>query len=350
MDPLTHTLVGANLASTRLGERTRLAAAATVIGANLPDIDAILYFTGQQDLALGFRRGWTHGVLAIAVLPLILTGLLLLYDRLRPDPRRPVNARWLLILSFVSVLTHPALDWLNNYGMRWLMPFRGTWYYGDSVYIMDPWLWLVLGGGWLAGRRPTPRVVGGLAVIVALLVWFVAQRSAAYVGVVVAVGVVLFAALLWRPRHSFAGPALAAAFLYIAARLLIHAATVVDVRADIAEAAGVPVSRLMVSPHPLDPRRWEVVAQTGNVYLYGRYRWGSGGLQLADDRIPVPRDTPAWREARSDPSLRGFMTWVRFPAYDLEPRPNGKPIVRVYDVRYAVRQRTGFGTATATPR
>ena len=33
MDPLTHTLVGANLASTRLGGKTRLAAAALVIGA-----------------------------------------------------------------------------------------------------------------------------------------------------------------------------------------------------------------------------------------------------------------------------------------------------------------------------
>ena len=73
MDPLTHTLVGANLASTRLGEKTRLATAALVIGANIPDVDAILYFTNQQDLALGFRRGWTHGVLALFVLPFVLT-------------------------------------------------------------------------------------------------------------------------------------------------------------------------------------------------------------------------------------------------------------------------------------
>ena len=62
MDPLTHTLLGANLASTRLRDTTRLAAAALVIGANLPDVDSILYFIGHDDLALGFRRGWTHGV------------------------------------------------------------------------------------------------------------------------------------------------------------------------------------------------------------------------------------------------------------------------------------------------
>ena len=50
MDPLTHTLVGANLASTRLGGKTRLAGAALIIGANLPDVDSILYFTGHSEL------------------------------------------------------------------------------------------------------------------------------------------------------------------------------------------------------------------------------------------------------------------------------------------------------------
>ena len=68
MDPLTHTLLGANLAATRLGATTRLAGAALVIGANLPDVDAVTYFLGD-DAALGLRRGWTHGVLALAVLP-----------------------------------------------------------------------------------------------------------------------------------------------------------------------------------------------------------------------------------------------------------------------------------------
>ncbi|HUF17654.1 MAG TPA: metal-dependent hydrolase, partial [Thermoanaerobaculia bacterium] len=148
MDPLAHTLAGANLAATRLGDRTRLATAALVIGANAPDIDAVLYFI-DGDLALGFRRGWTHGVLALLILPLILTGLLLLYDRLRPDQERRADPRWLLGLSALAILTHPTLDWLNTYGMRWLMPFRPTWFYGDSVNIMDPWIWLILGGGWL---------------------------------------------------------------------------------------------------------------------------------------------------------------------------------------------------------
>ncbi|HEX6177712.1 MAG TPA: metal-dependent hydrolase, partial [Thermoanaerobaculia bacterium] len=119
MDPLTHTLVGANLASTRLGRTTSLATAALVAGANLPDVDSILYFTGHSDLALGFRRGWTHGILALVVLPLVQTALLIAYARWR---KIAISPRWLLVLSFVAILTHPFLDWLNNYGMRWLMP------------------------------------------------------------------------------------------------------------------------------------------------------------------------------------------------------------------------------------
>ena len=81
MDPLTHTLVGASLAQTRFG-RVRLGTATCVIGANLPDIDAASYFLGS-DLALGFRRGWTHGVLAMAVLPPLLAWVMHQVDRVR---------------------------------------------------------------------------------------------------------------------------------------------------------------------------------------------------------------------------------------------------------------------------
>lgn len=330
MDPLTHTLVGANLAATRLGGKTRLAAAACVVGANLPDVDAILYFTGHEDLALGFRRGWTHGVLALVVLPFVQAGILKLIDR-------RASFKWLLGLSALSILTHPALDWLNNYGMRWLMPFRGTWFYGDSVYIMDPWLWLILGVGWLANRQPTRWLIGAWLFFTGAIVWVVARRSAAYVAIVAVVAVVLLLALLWRARRSYAAAALVAAALYIGGRLAIHAATAMQVRAEVAG-----VERLMVAPHPLDPTRWDVVAETGDVYRYGRYSWLDRRLRLDDHRIPVAQDSPEWREAREDPSIRGFMNWVRFPWYEVVPDPRGKRVL-VHDARYAVRRRPGGG-------
>lgn len=337
MDPLTHTLVGANLAATRLGEKTRLATAAFVLGANLPDIDSWYYFTGQSDFALGFRRGWTHGVLALLVLPILQTALLLLYARLRPDPNRPVHARWLLLLSAIGILTHPFLDWLNNYGMRWLMPFRGTWFYGDSVYIMDPWLWLILGCGWLAGKRPSASLIALWLIFTALLVWVVSGRAPEYVPLVIVVALIQLAALFWRAPRSLATIALAIAFSYIGARLTIHALTASEVRQQLPG-----VQRLMVSPHPIDPRRWDVVAQMPDVYRFGRYTWATRTLTLAEDRLPLPRPSREWEIARQDPSIRGFMTWVRFPWYEIERTP-GVTRVLIHDARYATRRRPGGG-------
>ena len=148
MDPLAHTLVGATLAQTRLREGTgAMALAAGVLAANAPDVDAVTMFV-SRDLSLGFRRGWTHGVLAMAVLPLVLTAALLVLDRLwaRWRGRGPAaRAGPLLRLTAAGVWSHPLLDWLNTYGVRFLMPFDGTWFYGDALFIIDPWVWLMAG-------------------------------------------------------------------------------------------------------------------------------------------------------------------------------------------------------------
>ncbi len=333
MDPLTHTLLGATLASTRLRDTTRLATAALVIGANLPDVDSIFYFTGQEDLALGFRRGWTHGILALVILPFLQTALLLAYARLT---RKPVHAGALLGLSALAILTHPFLDWLNNYGLRWLMPFDGRWFYGDSVYIMDPWLWLILGAGWLAPRRATRVTVAILAACTLLLVYVVGQRSPQYLPIVPAVALILFLALLWKPRVPWiATAALVLAFAYIGARLTIHELT----EARLARMLG--TTEVMASPHPIDPLRWFVVARTGDVYRYGRFTWRDG-LRLNPNRLPVPKPSPEYELAQRDPSIRGFVSWVRFPWYEIERTP-AQTRVLIHDARYAVRRQPGGG-------
>ena len=134
MDPITHTLVGASLAETRLKHLTPLAAVTLILGANAPDIDAVALFL-DRDMSLHLRRGWTHGILAVTVLPLILTALMVGLDRVQRMLFRrhlpPTTVRSLLILSYVGVLSHPALDWLNTYGIRLLMPFEDRWFYGD---------------------------------------------------------------------------------------------------------------------------------------------------------------------------------------------------------------------------
>jgi len=157
MDNLTHSLIGAVLGQAGLKRKTGLAMPALIIAANLPDIDAPCTFYGTQSLAM--RRGITHGPIALVVLPLLLAGGLILYDRWqarrgkRPESRAPVNPGWLVALCYIGTLTHPAFDWLNSYGIRLLEPFSSQWFYGDALFIIDPWLLAMLGGGlWLSRR------------------------------------------------------------------------------------------------------------------------------------------------------------------------------------------------------
>src|SRR5688500_8774710 len=160
MDNVCHTLVGAAIAEAGLKRRTALGTATLIIGANFPDIDVLAVPFGHS---VDFRRGWTHGVLALVVLPFLLTAIMLAWERWiaapraardEVDRRRGAVPRELLILSTISILTHPTLDWMNEYGMRWLMPFNGRWFYGASLFIIDPWLLLVLGlGVWLSRRH-----------------------------------------------------------------------------------------------------------------------------------------------------------------------------------------------------
>jgi len=160
MDNLTHSLVGALLGQAGLKGKTGLAMPALIIGANLPDIDAACFFWLEGAEHLGFRRGITHGPPALVLLPLILAGLLYGFDRWqakrgkRPEGRLLVSFKWLFLLSFIGCLTHPALDWLNVYGIRLLEPFSSEWFYGDTLFIIDVWLWALMGfATWFSLRR-----------------------------------------------------------------------------------------------------------------------------------------------------------------------------------------------------
>ena len=150
MDNLTHGLTGALMGQMGLKKKTGLGLAALVLGANLPDIDVVglLWLDGTE--ALGFRRGITHGPIGVALLPIGLAVLLWGFDRWqdsrgkRPAGRDPVSFLWLYILGLIGAISHSLMDWLNVYGVRFLYPFDTSWYYGDTLFIIDVWLWALL--------------------------------------------------------------------------------------------------------------------------------------------------------------------------------------------------------------
>ncbi len=160
MDNLTHSLVGAVLGQAGLKRTTGLAMPALIIGANLPDVDAACFFWLEGTEHLGFRRGITHGPPALVLLPLVLAGLLWGCDRwqtrrgTRPEARLPVRFGRLYAMAFIGCLMHPFFDWLNVYGIRLLEPFSSQWFYGDTLFIIDPWLWaMLIAGVWVSRRR-----------------------------------------------------------------------------------------------------------------------------------------------------------------------------------------------------
>jgi inner membrane protein len=292
MDNLCHTLVGAALGEAGLKRRTRFGGATLMIAANLPDLDVLVFATDVPSVA--FRRGWTHGTVAQVLLPVALTAVMWAVSRMwaaRDDGKR-IHARSLLLLSYVGVLSHVGLDLLNTYGVRLLMPFDARWFYGDAVFIIDPWLWLVLGAGvWLARRRGAPALARRALVIAAI---YIAAMS-------------------------------------VAARLA-H-----DVARDAWQTArGAEPRSLMVGPSPITPLRRQVIVDAGTHYETGTFEWFPPRVMFDSVRVPKNDTDPRLEQAREAPQIRGFLVWSRFPFWTLEVVPDGTRVT-VSDMRFVGR-------------
>ena len=274
MDNITHSLVGALIGQAGLKRKTGLAMPALIVGANLPDVDAACFLWLDGVEHLGFRRGITHGPIALVLLPLLLAGALYWFDRWqakrgkRPDRRLPVHFGWLYALAFIACLTHPALDWLNVYGVRLLEPFSGRWFYGDVLFIIDVWLWALMGfATWFSLRREKRerewREPARIAMAVAL----------AYIG--------CNSAITWAMETTRPGA--------------------------------------IAHPLPLESWRREIVAPDGP-------SWRIDGAAHGDCRLEPVQSLAARRHAQTG----AFLFWSRAPF--AERAPDGSVILR--DARY----------------
>src|SRR6185436_4948513 len=136
MDNLTHSLVGLTAAKAGLERLSPGATFLCVIAANSPDVDVAILLFGDRWTYLQHHRGITHaivGVVALAVLlPLIFHGVDRLWSAYRKQPVT-TKLRGLMIASLIVTATHPILDWTNNYGIRFLLPWNPQWFYLDLV-------------------------------------------------------------------------------------------------------------------------------------------------------------------------------------------------------------------------
>ena len=278
MDNLTHSLVGAVLGQMGLKKKTGLAMPTLIIAANLPDIDAACTVYGQ--LSLSMRRGITHGPIALILLPVLLWAAMIGFDRWqtkrgkRPESRLPIHKGWLLALAYVGCLSHPVLDWLNNYGIRLLEPFSHRWFYGDSIFIIDLWIWIALGLSiWLSLRRERAQVT--------------AWTRPAWVGFTAVCGYILFNGLITGTAER-----------EIAAVL---------------RGGGHPDALVVASPPPLLFWKRDVFWRSGARYGSASFDLGSGGnvdITGAPTGMDDPRVAPL---VETNPVAQAFLFWSRMP-------------------------------------
>jgi inner membrane protein len=323
-----------------------------IIAANLPDAD--LVYTGITPEPLGYllhHRGHTHTVVGLVVQALLVGVVFLL-----PALRRHVGTRRrrLEALVALALASHLVLDSWNSYGVHPFWPLDSSWYYLDSIYILEPWLWLLIGSTVVLNtRNPRGRIALGL-VLAALPVALVAVGMAPAVALIaLAVGAVAFGTLTkrWSPRRR-AGAALAATGLYVVLMIGVHAHVERMTVAAIPAAAHGSVVDVILSPQPANPLCWSALAITADERA-DRFHTTRGTTALVGAMgCPGQRTDTRW-EAPLTQSLAGLRgrasrdCWVRsWMQFGRAPRLDEREIA---DLRYGNIGRENFSAMPLRP-
>jgi inner membrane protein len=362
VDNLAHSLVGLASAKAGLERLSPYATTVCVVSANFADADFVTLFLGDRWSLLQHHRGITHsiiGTIAIGLLiPLVVVGLERLIVKVR---RRPARSRLggLMIASLIAAATHPILDWTNNYGVRPLLPWSGRWFYGDLVFIVDPYIWLLLGGvvflltcntklktlGWsvlglgittfigLAGWRSGPD---GAALRIAFVAWIVGLSLLAILRVFGTPGL--------RSR-AMAITALGLVVVYWGILAYAHHfayANTLTVANQMASVSGERLIKVVAMPTAATPFLWQSVAET-DLAMY-RFRIEIGGDNRYDisstaavNRYekPTGRTAQLASLAEQDRRAQVLLGFARFPIARINPENClGHALVQFADLRY----------------
>jgi len=208
---------------------------------------------------------------------LLLTAAMIAWDRWRPrSDAPPVRPAALLLLAYIGTLSHPALDWLNSYGIRFLEPFSSIWFAGDTLFIIDIWLWIALiAGVWLSLRRER----GGKPE---------AKRPA----------IAAFAAIC--------------AYIFANGLITGHAE-----RSATAQLARLRIAPALVVANPVPVQFWRRNLLWRDAARHGSasYFMGSDPTDLGSGK-PLRLDDPRLAALVGDPDVKAFLFWSRMPIVD----------------------------------
>jgi inner membrane protein len=355
LDNLTHSLVGLTAAKAGLERLSPGASLLCILAANSPDSDVAILLFGDRWDYLQHHRGITHAIIGTAflalLLPLIFYGIDRLWARVRRHPPK-VKFRGLLIASLIVSATHPLLDWTNNYGVRPLLPWSPRWFYGDLVFIIDPFMWVVLGGAafLLVSKTKVSKFVWTtIAAIITFLIVFIPRAGdltnrtflIGFWVVALVLIIVLFvtgARERWGSKIAFA--AFAVVLLYWASLAILHGRAL-DRGEEEAQRIAAPnsetVGRLAVMPTLANPLRWDCVFET-DLATY-RFPIMVNGNTPAGRVIRYQKPTGALAAALEEISgqkpSQVFLGFARFPVARLaDPSCTTQTLVQLADLRY----------------
>ena len=152
MDNLTHTLTGMMIAeglcaARRTGRSAfrNAAYAASAIANNIPDIDPVYtWITKPHPLgSLLHHRGHTHTLPIAWLLGLIVSAIVLFWTERGREAFSRIERAIIIALGLLGATLHIAMDFGNNYGVHPFWPLDSHWFYGDSIFIIEP-LWLAI--------------------------------------------------------------------------------------------------------------------------------------------------------------------------------------------------------------
>jgi inner membrane protein len=304
MDNLTHTLTGVMLARAGLNKFTPRATVLLVLAVNAPDIDFVSLLGGSA-MNLEWHRGYTH---AWACLPFLAAAVALLGKSLERNKPFPWWNAW--VTAMIGVASHILLDWTNNYGVRFALPFNDHWYRLDTTFVIDPWIWAAL-----------LLCVAGPALSRLVSLEIGARKTSG-------AGAAWFALIFF--------------FCYDTARYFLHERAIAMLSSRAFE--GQTPKRVAAFPTPANPLRWRAIAELREGYWVSDL-YLNQDFDPADGRIFFQAEgRPEIQAALSAPEFQSFVKFNQFPYWRVLPmaEPEGAQKVELYDMRFGDPSAPGF--------
>ena len=311
MDNLTHSLTGLMLARAGLGRLTPRAGLLLILAANIPDVDVVSWVEGRARY-LDLHRGYTHAwalLPVMALLPVLMARWSLSWRWWRPDAAVVWSWWKAWVASCVGVASHLLLDWTNNYGIRFGMPFDVSWHRLDLLFVIDLWVWVLLLFGVVAPflSRLVSSEIGAKRTSGGGVAWFVLVMLCGYVG----------------------------------GRQVLHERALGMLEARVYD--GQNPRRVAAFPVFGNPLRWRVLAEVSNGYWTSEINVLTD-LDPAEGRVFYQADNPqmiAMASATSD--FQAFLRFNQYPLWRVSMAgTEGTSRVELFDLRFGDPTTPGF--------